>query len=424
MSTLPRTHAHSQHLQERTPAQTHAPNHPSPTHDYGVERGIWATGNWDGGGGSTARAETRTHGTRTRAQYQYAVSHARITAQSRGARSACGWTSRCSAGASVGGRGESRWRAGRVMARCGIGAWAARSYEHKAGERGRACTRTGGQGQGRPVRPRTAVVATFDRRVGGRAGAGVGVDAVNGSAKAVALGSVCCQGEADHRGGLARSWAVACVRVQASAGIGAGSGGDQRRPSRSGKKKTHSFATRDECGGERDERGRTRVNTLVFAETVKGRVLSTAASEICEILGADDSEPTPKYVLAHIAQLRIIAHRIIIDIQAKEQADQQTSSNAPSTSASAGTNANANANANAKKSTVKKAPRKPRNDTGFWFEVDKLFAELTEVHGVEYKGRGWEKWEDDVIKADGDIFTGVSEFPGEAPFSFMDDDEE
>ncbi|KAG8774568.1 hypothetical protein FRC12_001909 [Ceratobasidium sp. 428] len=163
---------------------------------------------------------------------------------------------------------------------------------------------------------------------------------------------------------------------------------------------------------------RGSLRKFVFAEAVNGRVLSAAASQICEVLGADVSEPTPKYVLAHIAQLRIIAHRIITDIRAKEQADHQTSSNAPSTSASASTNAGA------KKSTVKKPPRKPRNDTGFWFEVDKLFAELTEVYGVEYKGAGWEKWEDDVIKVDGDIFIGVSEFPGEAPFSFMDDDED
>ncbi|KAG9098956.1 hypothetical protein FS749_002474 [Ceratobasidium sp. UAMH 11750] len=66
--------------------------------------------------------------------------------------------------------------------------------------------------------------------------------------------------------------------------------------------------------------------------------------------------------------------------------------------------------------------RCPHQATGFWTAVHAHFDELTGLHGAHYGGNtGWELWKDKAIVADQALFTGKTQFPGEAPMTFMDD---
>ncbi|KAG8707380.1 hypothetical protein FRC08_000524 [Ceratobasidium sp. 394] len=128
---------------------------------------------------------------------------------------------------------------------------------------------------------------------------------------------------------------------------------------------------------------RSSFRKILFIEAAGDRLLAQASGWICCVFAPGIKKPTPKYVQAHIAQLRLIAHGII-------------------------------------------APRCfqcPRHDTSFWTAVNARFDELRRLHRPQYDGNaGWELWEDEVIAADQALFTGKIQFPGEVPMTFMDQD--
>ncbi|KDN46951.1 hypothetical protein RSAG8_04028, partial [Rhizoctonia solani AG-8 WAC10335] len=133
----------------------------------------------------------------------------------------------------------------------------------------------------------------------------------------------------------------------------------------------------------------------IFAETISGRLLQDATNRICSLLSAEVGTPVPRYIQAHIAQLRLIARERISAIRAAEQA---AAARAANTTGPGNTNAVARS-------------RRPRSDTGFWIAVHTTFTGLVNLHG----------WENDVINQDQALFNGAIHFAGEVN-TFADED--
>ncbi|KAG9077890.1 hypothetical protein FS749_010176 [Ceratobasidium sp. UAMH 11750] len=104
---------------------------------------------------------------------------------------------------------------------------------------------------------------------------------------------------------------------------------------------------------------------ILFIEAAGDRLLAQASNRICSVFAPGIEKPIPNYVQAHIAQLRLIAHGIIGEVQATEQAE-------------------------ARALTAPRRFRRPRHDTGFWTAVNARFDELRRLHGPQYDDNaGW-----------------------------------
>ncbi|KAG8756177.1 hypothetical protein FRC11_005491 [Ceratobasidium sp. 423] len=118
----------------------------------------------------------------------------------------------------------------------------------------------------------------------------------------------------------------------------------------------------------------------IFTETISGRLLEDASERIYTVLAADVQvgNNVPRYIQAHIAQLRLIAFERISAIRAAEQAAVVY---AAANASSGSTNVVAHQS---------RGVHRPRNDTGFWSAVHTTFNELVSLHGITYdNNEGW-----------------------------------
>ncbi|KAG8757405.1 hypothetical protein FRC12_010318 [Ceratobasidium sp. 428] len=139
----------------------------------------------------------------------------------------------------------------------------------------------------------------------------------------------------------------------------------------------------------------------IFNEVLGGRVIADASNRICNLLSAGVSDPPPRYIQAHIAQLRLIARERINSIRETEAFVAAQAANNGTTIATS---------------------HRPRSDTLFWEVVNARFKELVAHNTIIYDGNpGWTQWEDEVLAADAALFTGQTEFPGENGDDFMGD---
>ncbi|KAG8719404.1 hypothetical protein FRC09_011169 [Ceratobasidium sp. 395] len=134
---------------------------------------------------------------------------------------------------------------------------------------------------------------------------------------------------------------------------------------------------------------RGSMRKAIFNEVIGGRPIVDATTRVCFALGTEVGSPPPKYIQAHVAQLRVIAHKRMTAIHAMEQ---YMASHNP---------------------TPNTSGRRPRSDTGFWSAVTATFKGLVNLYTAAYdENDGWRNWEESIIEQDAVLFFGGSQFTG------------